>query len=963
MCAQPQEKYSLASIVTKVAASLGIREGESLKVVSLFLYLVLVISSYVISKTVRDALFLSRFDVSQLPSLYIVIAVCVSVVGSLYIRLAAHIRPRLLVSLTLLFFASNLLVFRWLSEFDYVWLYPVIYVWAGIFGVIAPMQVWTVASLVLTTRQAKRLYGFIGSGGLLGAIAGGLLSSWTARTFGTENLLLVVAVFLFFCVFLSSLIWTRNELPTSETESETEGEAETKEAPGSVWDSVALVAKSPYLMLITALISLGAIGTTIVDYQFKAVAQGVLTDKDQLTIIFGNVYGYLGICAFVLQLLLTSRIMRRLGVGFTILLLPTGLIFGSLALLATLSLWSAIALKGMDQLFKHSIDKSSIEILYLPLPARIRTAVKSFIDTVVWRLADGAGGLILLLLTTVLALSVRQVALVNMGILGAWFLVAWNAKNRYVDALRKAITEQPVTDNGMSGTGQADEYAAVVASLQDGVPEEILTSLEQLALLPNRHELIGPLEKLLEHPAAAVRAKAVNLLFDVGDFRLAGRVREMLNDASLEVQGEALRFVTAYGDRDALDAVKAHLEALKGNFTRGVVGSLTRDVPETSDRKVTSPLKMPGALPQAAPVSHTTGSALRTATGSLIGRATGSLRKGLSGRLAWPGSVQPADESRPDSTELLVEMARSNDVSSRREAARLILLSEDPAPLYPTLNQLLLDRAEQVVRLALQSAASLQRRQFVPAIIACLGRNELRESAEEVLNSYGKRILGTLRDYLVDEETRFEIRLLLPQVIGHSRSQEAVNILCSNLMQPNPQLRLMVLKALNKLRTSAAPLHFPENKIRQTLNCEVRHYFENLYLLQSFTNENADTFIAGNSGALAERFVREKLEMILERIFRLLGLIYMASDLYQSYLGVMNADPLIRANTLEFLDNLLDPDDKQWLMPMIDEDLSLKERLKQAQEFGIAPRENLTQSLNQLFEVDEQMRIQEAAKG
>ena len=52
-------------------------------------------------------------------------------------------------------------------------LFIVIYIWVGVFCVLAPSQVWTLANYVLTTREAKRSFGFIGSGAILGWIVGG----------------------------------------------------------------------------------------------------------------------------------------------------------------------------------------------------------------------------------------------------------------------------------------------------------------------------------------------------------------------------------------------------------------------------------------------------------------------------------------------------------------------------------------------------------------------------------------------------------------------------------------------------------------------------------------------------------------------------------------------------------------------------------------------------------------------
>ena len=84
----------------------------------------------------------------------------------------------------------------WPAARPAAWLFPVVYVWVGIFGVLAPAQVWTLANYVLTPREARRLFGFVGAGATLGATVGGVLSSAVARLFGAESLLVLVSALL-----------------------------------------------------------------------------------------------------------------------------------------------------------------------------------------------------------------------------------------------------------------------------------------------------------------------------------------------------------------------------------------------------------------------------------------------------------------------------------------------------------------------------------------------------------------------------------------------------------------------------------------------------------------------------------------------------------------------------------------------------------------------------------------------
>jgi ATP:ADP antiporter, AAA family len=546
-------------VLDKLAAALGIKRGEFMKALCFFFYLLLIIASYVISKTVRDSLFLSKFGAVKLPYMYIGIAILVSLFVAVYLRIARRVQQHILLSLTLLFFISNVVFFWWLFRFQLDWLYPVIYIWAGIFGVIAPMQVWTLASSILTTRQAKRLYGFIGSGGLLGAIAGGFFSSWMVSIIGTENLLLSLAGFLAVCVLLVNLIGIASRRDS--TSPKPEHALERKETPSNLWQSVSLITQSRYLLLIAGIISIGSIATTIVDYQFKAVANESLNSKDQLTAFFGDFYGYLGIAAFLLQILLTSKMMQRLGIGFTIFLLPIGLVLGSAALLSFMTLWAAVLLKGPDQLFKHSVDKSTVELLYLPIPAGVKTTVKPFIDTVIWRLADGVAGVILLFLISLVALNLWQITLVNVALLCVWLAIAYVVRRGYINALRLAVYRQDLDPEKLQVSIQdPSTIAGLIKSLDGADTPEILYVLEFLDLVQDKKKLAPHLENLLDHEAPEVRAKVLGLLLEVDEDGLVDKVKPMIEDEAIEVQVAAIQFLAVHSGQDPLEMTQALLD-------------------------------------------------------------------------------------------------------------------------------------------------------------------------------------------------------------------------------------------------------------------------------------------------------------------------------------------------------------------------------------------------------------------
>jgi len=192
---------------------LDLRAGELERGLLLFAYLFLVIGSFVTGKAVRDALFLDEFGALLLPYADIAVALLVFVWVAAYLRISGRVTLRNLIVGSLLFFAVNCLLFRVLSANVHgSWLTPLIYIWVGMFGVVAPAQVWTLANYVLTTREAKRLYGFIGSGATAGWIVGGYVTQVAVKAFGAESTLVGMAVALLLSAGIVVRLWQQRPI-------------------------------------------------------------------------------------------------------------------------------------------------------------------------------------------------------------------------------------------------------------------------------------------------------------------------------------------------------------------------------------------------------------------------------------------------------------------------------------------------------------------------------------------------------------------------------------------------------------------------------------------------------------------------------------------------------------------------------------------------------------------------------
>ncbi|MBA3269130.1 MAG: MFS transporter, partial [Acidobacteria bacterium] len=457
---------------------LGLTPRELGRALPLFAYLFLTMAGSVASKAARDALFLDRFSARDLPYADIAIAVLVGFLAGVYIRAGSRTNLRNVQIGSLLAFAATAVGFWWNAKGAPAGgsgaLFIAIYVWVGALSVLVPTQVWMLANYVMTTREAKRAFGLIGGGAILGWIVGGLATREIVARFGTESTLLWVAATLVLSSVIVWFVWRDrpDRLGTHDSAASQE--------EGGLWTSFSTVRHSPYLTAIASVVWLAAFVTTITGWQFKAIAKQNIPSTDELAMFFGSFNMLAGLVALALQVLFTGRILRSAGVGLTLFIVPAAMTISSFGLLATGSLLAVGALKASDQVLRYSVDKATVELLYLPVHAHQMFRVKSFIDTVVYRIGDALGGLAILLFAAVLGLAPTQISWIALIALLGWFWAAWVARLQYVDNLRESIHQHRLDSEKASAPILDRSASDLIVSQLNGSPDEVLYALHLL---------------------------------------------------------------------------------------------------------------------------------------------------------------------------------------------------------------------------------------------------------------------------------------------------------------------------------------------------------------------------------------------------------------------------------------------------------------------------------------------------
>jgi hypothetical protein len=371
-----------------------------------------VTAQFISGKATRDALFLTSLDFTALPAMLIATSICSLVLVGINSKIARRIAPATLVPS--LFVASGLLfVVEWVLRASAPSTAAIaVYLHISAFGPIAASGFWLIASERFDPRSAKKHFGQIAGAGTLGGLVSALATARVATLFGVPAMLPVLAVSQFVC---AGLVW---RLGAGTAAGAIADSSRTDALPRR--SAIRVVAETPYLRNLAALVLFGTTSAALVDYLFKAHAVETFGRGDSLLRFFALYYAVTSLITFVLQTSLSRLVLERFGLGLTTSTPSAALLIGSLGSLVAPGFGSLMVARGGESVFRSSWFRAGYELFYTPMPASEKRAAKSLIDVAFDRLGDALGGglvrMVILLLPAVQAPSILTLAIACSGV-------------------------------------------------------------------------------------------------------------------------------------------------------------------------------------------------------------------------------------------------------------------------------------------------------------------------------------------------------------------------------------------------------------------------------------------------------------------------------------------------------------------------------------------------------------------
>jgi len=425
-----------------------VKGGEGGVVLLLTLNIFLILTAYYIIKPVREALILAAPDGAEWKSYAaagqaLLLAFAVPAYG----WLAGKVPRRRLINLVTVFFVANMVVFFLLIKAIGAGTLALgfgFFLWVGVFNLMVPAQFWSFANDVYTNEQGKRLFVIVAFGASLGAVLGSVITDRLIEPLGLDQLLLVSSALLVLSLVLTNLVESRQDAAAAvRSDDAPRVDIETLEGE----NGFAMLLRSRYLLLIALLMLLlnwvnttgeFILGDTVKSaIEMQAVEQGIdPAQRDEwvgenIGAFYARFFSVVNVLGLVMQLFLVSRIIKYIGVARALLILPV-IALGGYAVLAFFPILSVVRwAKTAENATDYSLHNTVRQALFLPTTRAQKYKAKQAIDSFFVRAGDLFSAALVYVGLNVLSLSTTGFALVNLGLVVIWLLIAIQIGREY----------------------------------------------------------------------------------------------------------------------------------------------------------------------------------------------------------------------------------------------------------------------------------------------------------------------------------------------------------------------------------------------------------------------------------------------------------------------------------------------------------------------------------------------------
>ncbi|MCW6053533.1 HEAT repeat domain-containing protein [Lyngbya sp. CCAP 1446/10] len=887
-----------------VLRSLNLRSEEVERTVLMFLVYTLTSVGLIWLELSTVGLFLDEFGADKMPYIYIASAFIGSGLGFVYSWLQKILPLRRTVVVVLAMMSVPLFLFRFGIGYENTKIAGIsiafitiflMWLWVEACYVLNDLNTSITSNQLFNIREIKRTYPLVSSGYLVAGVVSGFSLPVLLYVVGLKNVTLISGLMVATGSLLLYYLTEKYRQAFPETAHWTDDEDEDDQQEFAARKVTGPLQK--YAIPLVSFFVLAEVLYVLVDFQFYSQLEyqnpsDGASGASWIASFLGIYEGIQGLFQVATQWFASSRLVERIGVFVTAMILPAGIaILGVLTIGASLGqlvsvFIGLILLRFLDELLHYTLLETVSPVLFQPIPDNIRSGIQTLVNGVGEPLSCGVTGVGILIMLWVTdkilphqdekdKLFHDNQSLIFIGVIVllalVWVFVVWLIRSQYVGLLVKSA------ERGRLGVTDVDLKAlkrAVVETLEKpGGEDEKRSCIELLTQIDPKNvgEVLAP---ILEVLPSALQRQSLETMLQHPNPEYLEAVRA-LSEQSLppEVLALALRYIWLTEAEPNIESLRPYLQPIVDPVVRGTAAAL---IMRRGDRQQKA-------------------------------EATNTLRQMLTHKL---------ERERVMGTRALGE-------ADYLQGLRLYI---------PNLLQ---DESLRVRCALLDVISSTHSEEYYPSLLRGLGYKSTREAALQAIVKLHNDAIPLLV-YLAEDIHKSDlVRLQAWTALGQIGTVEAIDILVSNLMTAWGTTRRNILRILLKMPSEAGiegvldriGRSGLETLIEQELMFIGQIYAALVDLSGVTTYSNFSERDVNSPAPAKDNDTAQLLQRALagleadakERCFLLMKFLYALDTVQAAAFNIASGQPSLVARGLEILDNTVDIAKKRSLINLLDQ--------------------------------------------
>lgn len=298
--------------------------------------------------------------------------------------------------------------------------------------------------------------------------------------------------------------------------------------------------------------------------------------------------------------------------------------------------------------------------------------------------------------------------------------------------------------------------------------------------------------------------------------------------------------------------------------------------------------------------------------------------------LRWGGALAQSNIDATTLEQFIEDSGAEIDPATTQKLIASLLRDLPPGPLAEKYVSGFFSSNDPLIRLeAVAAAGRLKAPGLLQPLIELAGDTKLRSAVRTAVAAYGENALDELEAQFDASTVSRRVRQQIPRILALIPTGRSAEILIKGLEDTDDRVRFASLRGLGRLRAKQPQLVPSAETIKRRLHEEISKAYRYQEWLLSVTPSDETRLL---SAAL-----HEKASKTRDRIFRLLAMTHPPAELYAASRALLSPNARVRANALEYLDNLLDGHHKRAVLGLVEGKPALDQVRRRLHERDMTP--------------------------